>query len=125
MINTDRDRLAKTLGFSVLSQREDFAEVSAQVREEFLNGVGIAHGGFLFSICDYAAALAANTPTRTAITSASTIDFIAPALPNSKITARAELSAATPKTGVYRVSVFDSENPSKIYAVYGARAVYK
>lgn len=125
MINTDRDRLARTLNFNVAFQRVDCAEVSARADEPFLNGVDIAHGGFLFALCDYASALASNTQSRAAITSASSIDFIEPVLPGTEILAVAELVAATPKTGVYRAFVTDAATRSKRFAVFNTRVVYK
>ena len=125
MINTDRDRLARTLNFRIAVQREDSAEVLARADEPFLNGVNIAHGGFLFALCDYASALASNTETRTAITSASSIDFIEPALPGAELLAVAELSASTPKTGVYRVYITDAQTRTKRFAVFTTRVVFK
>ena len=35
IVNTDRDRLAKTLKFAVLEQRPDYAEVRAVVEDAF------------------------------------------------------------------------------------------
>ena len=52
MPNTDNDRFAKELGFRVVSTSKDTAVVVANVKERFLNGVNIAHGGFIFSLCD-------------------------------------------------------------------------
>ena len=124
IVNTDRDRLAKTLKFAVLEQRPDYAEVRAVVEDAFLNGVDIAHGGFLFSLCDFACALASNTPERVAITSNSNIDFIGPVKPNETVLAFAELVAGNEKTGVYQVMITDL-GQAKRYAVFRSRVVYK
>ena len=49
MPNTDNDRFAKELGFRVVSTSVESASVVANVQERFLNGVDIAHGGFIFT----------------------------------------------------------------------------
>ena len=125
MINTQNDRFAKTLKFSVTVQRDGFAEVEAVAEEAFLNGVDIAHGGFLFSLCDYASALASNTESRIAISSGASIDYIEPVQPNECIIAIAELLSANAKTGVYQVYITDKATRSKRFALFRSRVVFK
>ena len=125
MINTDNDRLAKTLKFKIVKQQKDFAEVEAVAQEAFLNGVDIAHGGFLFSLADYASALASNTQERVAISSGASIDFIEPVFPDSEIVAVAEILAGNAKTGVYQVRITDKQTRQKNFALFRSRVVYK
>ena len=125
MINTDNDRLARTLNFKIVKQQKDFAEVEAVAQEAFLNGVDIAHGGFLFSLADYASALASNTKERIAISSGASIDFIEPVLPDSEIVAIAEILADNAKTGVYQVRITDKQTRQKNFALFRSRVIYK
>ena len=125
MINTDNDRLANTLKFKLLAQRQDYAEVEALALEPFLNGVDIAHGGFLFSLCDYASALASNTEERIAISSSASIDFIEAVVPNSEIIAVAQVLTSNQKTGVYQVYITDKQTRSKRFATFHSRVIYK
>ncbi len=125
MINTDNDKLARTLKFVVLTQQQDYAEVEAVALEPFLNGVDIAHGGFLFSLCDYASALASNTEERIAISSGASIDYIEPVLPNSEIVAIAQKIAGNAKTGVYQVYITDNQTRAKRFVSFHSRVVYK
>ncbi len=124
MTNTDSDKFARTLAFKPLVQRAGYAEVSAEISPETLNGVGIAHGGFLFSLCDYASALAANTPERLAISSGASIDYIDPVPAGTSVVAVASADAENGKSGVYKVVITDSAR-EKIFAVFRGRLIYK
>ncbi len=124
MTNTDNDKFARALAFKPLVQRAGYAEVSAEISPETLNGVGIAHGGFLFSLSDYASALAANTPERLAISSGASIDYIEPVPAGASIVAVASVDAENAKSGVYKVVITDSRR-EKIFAVFRGRLIYK
>ncbi len=125
MPNTDNDRFAKELGFRVVSTSKDTAVVVANVKERFLNGVNIAHGGFIFSLCDYAVAVASNTDERIAISSSASIDYIEPIPQNCEISACVYPTVITQKSGVYNVVVSAIENPQKKFAVFHCRMIFK
>ena len=123
-INPDNDRLARTLKFIKREQRQDFAEVEAFVEDDFLNGIDLAHGGFLFSLCDYTLALAANTPERMAISSSGAIEFVNPVPPRSKLIAQCSLLCGAKKSGYYETRVYN-EAKDTIFCVFHSRAIYK
>ncbi|MBE6414085.1 MAG: hotdog fold thioesterase [Verrucomicrobiaceae bacterium] len=125
MPNTDNDRFAKELGFRVVSTSVESASVVANVQERFLNGVDIAHGGFIFTLCDYAVAVASNTDERIAISSGATIDYIEPIPPNCEVCANVKPIVITQKSGVYNVVISASENPDKKFAVFSCRMIFK
>ena len=56
-----RDRFAKLLGFRIVEMGEGYAKVEAEVTEDHLNAADVLHGGFLFSLADYAFAVASNS----------------------------------------------------------------
>jgi len=56
-----RDRFARLLGFRIVDMGEGYATVEAEVSEEHLNAADVLHGGFLFSLADYAFAVASNS----------------------------------------------------------------
>ncbi len=55
------DRLFHLFGMELVEASEGHAVVRAQVKEEFLNAHGIAHGGLIFGLLDVAFALAVNS----------------------------------------------------------------
>jgi acyl-CoA thioesterase len=56
-----KDRLAKLLGFEIVEVGEGYAEVKVEIREDHLNGAEVIHGGLLFSLADFAFAIASNS----------------------------------------------------------------
>ena len=124
MANTDNDRLAKTLCFESLESRFGYARVSAVAKDEFLNGVNIAHGGFLFSLADFASALATNTDERIAVSSSASMNFLSPCPPNENVFAEAKISYEDAKTALVGVSVY-SQNSGAIFAIFQSRVIFK
>lgn len=55
-----RDAFARTAGLEVIAAEPGRATVRMPVRENLLNGHGNLHGGALFTLADYAAAVASN-----------------------------------------------------------------
>ncbi len=54
------DRFARLLGVEVEEASEQLSRVSAVVKEDSLNGHGLAHGAFVFALADVAFALTVN-----------------------------------------------------------------
>lgn len=124
MPNTDNDRLAKTLQFETLESKFGNARVRAIAKDEFLNGVNIAHGGFLFSLADFASALATNTNERVAISSCASMNFLSPCPQNEVVIAEAKITYSDIKTALVDVSV-SSENSGAIFAMFQSRVIFK
>ncbi len=124
MSNTKYDKFAQYLNFKVEKESEDCATISAEPNGDCLNGVGIVHGGWLFSLADYASAVASNTDDIAAISSHSIINFLTPAKEGKKLIAEAKVSAKTPKTAVVDVVISEVES-GEIRATMQARVVYK
>lgn len=96
----------------------------APSRAPNISTVGIAHGGFLFSLADFALALAANTDERSAVSASSSINYIAPCPAGAVVTAEARAVFADQKTALFDVRIF-GDSPESPYAVFQARAVFK
>lgn len=57
----ESDRLIKLFGMEVEEASAEYSRVSAVVKDEFLNGINLAHGGFIFALADVAFALTVNS----------------------------------------------------------------
>ena len=116
--NTERDKFARGIGVQVIEALPERAVCKLEINENHLNGLGLVNGGVLFTIADYAMAVAANANGSSTVTLNSSIDFI-------KSASRGTIVAvATPvKTGRtisrYRVEVRLEEN-SDLLAVLSA-----
>src|SRR5579862_6786500 len=73
------DSASRSLGIRIAEVRPGFARVGMTVRLDMLNGHGMCHGGFIFSLADSAFALACNTHNAVTVAAAAAIDFLASA----------------------------------------------
>lgn len=103
------DRVAEWLGVEVL--RAEFGDVliRMQLREEMLNGYGVAQGGMVAAFADVAFALACNDPhgdgSTVTVASGLDINFIHPGFAGRTLTARAALVSQTGRSGLFDIRV--------------------
>ena len=114
------DYASEWMGIEVLALDDGHATIRMQLRQEMLNGFGMAHGGMIFAFGDTAFALACN-PAKPApgeagidtgsITVASGVDinFIKPAYRGQILTAVANRRASTGRSGLYDVQIYAAD----------------
>jgi len=105
----ENDRMSQWLG--VVVERADFgaARIRMDIREEMVNGFGIAHGGVIFAFADTCFALACNDPAgdSSTITVAAGADiiFVASAYRGQTLTAVGTVRSRFGQSGIYDVRV--------------------
>ncbi len=99
------DRVAKTYGMKVKEVREGYALVELSVNNSMLNAAGVCQGGVIFSLADFAFAVASNSYGNVALATSANINFTKPALKGEKLTAEAREVNRSRKIGVYEVQV--------------------
>jgi acyl-CoA thioesterase len=104
-----KDGFSEWMGMSLISVAEGFAEVKMIVREEMLNGHGIAHGGIAYSLADSALAFAANTHGKKALSVDTNITHHKPVMQGDELRAVAEEEHVSRRLGHYKVQVFRGE----------------
>ena len=100
-----KDKFAQHLGIEVLSCSEGHAKVKLVVQPHFLNGAGLVHGGILFSLADYAFALASNAGEDSGLAVNSSINFIKACAAGDELFAEAGLVSRSRKLGTYQIDV--------------------
>lgn len=103
-----RDRAAQALGIRIEAVGPGTATLSMLVRGDMVNGHHICHGGLIFSLADTAFAYACNAYNRNTVASGCNIDFVAPGKEGDTLTAEAVERSASGRTGVYDITVRDS-----------------
>ncbi|MEI2278514.1 hotdog fold thioesterase [Paenarthrobacter ilicis] len=131
------DYASEWMGIEVLTVDDGHATIRMSLRQEMLNGFGMAHGGMILAFGDTAFALACNpaspTPQEAAnITVASGVDinFIKPAYQGQVITAVANRRASTGRSGLYDIQIFAAspdeapspEAPGELIAEFRGRS---
>jgi acyl-CoA thioesterase len=104
-----KDRFAKLLGFEIEEIKEGHAVVSTIIQEEHLNGADVVHGGFLFSLADYAFAIASNTHNNLSLAINANISFQRSRPKGSKLIATATELHNGNKVASYEVKICDSD----------------
>jgi acyl-CoA thioesterase len=81
------------------------ATVSMVVSKSMLNGAGIANGGVIFTLADFAFAVACNSYEELAVARAAEIEFLRPAHAGERLRASAVERRRIGRRGIYDVSV--------------------
>ena len=86
----DNDPFSQWMGMELVSVGSGACTLRMTVRQEMLNGFGVAHGGITFSLADSAFAFACNSHGRHAVSIHCTIEHVAPVRENDVLTATAK-----------------------------------
>jgi acyl-CoA thioesterase len=114
------DYASEWMGIEVLKLDDGHATIRMTLRQEMLNGFGMAHGGMIFAFGDTAFALACNpaSPPPGAVgTEADTItvaagvdiNFLKPAFRGQVITAVANRRAHAGRSGLYDIQIYAAD----------------
>ncbi len=122
-INRD-DRLAQHLGIQVVETAEGYAKATVDLSPNVLNGVGLAHGGLIFTLADIAFAAASNTkPDTVALNAQTCISYLRQGK-YGPLTAEARAVREGRSLVTFRVDVHDSEGTLlAIATITGCRTV--
>lgn len=100
-----RDEFSRWLGLEVVTVAPGRCECLMTVREEMVNGFGVAHGGIVFSLADSAFAFASNSHGRISMSIENGISYPAPVRPGDTLRALATEESTTQRLGFYLVRV--------------------
>jgi acyl-CoA thioesterase len=101
-----QDKFARHAGIEIVDIGEGSAKVKMDVKDYHLNGVGLVHGGALFTLADLAAAVAANSRGNVAVGVNCAISYVKPAS-GKTIYAQAREASLSRRIGTYTVNVTD------------------
>lgn len=100
-----KDHFSQWLGIEQVVIEEGRSVVRMTVREEMLNGFGIAHGGITYSLADSAFAFASNGRGRLAVSIETSISHTQKVQLGDVLTAEAKEEYLSYKIANYRVTV--------------------
>ena len=102
------DNASRGLGMRLDGIGPGTATLSMEVAESMVNGLGVCHGGLVFTLADSACAFASNSYNRRMILQSSQIMLLAPARLGMRLTATAEERYRTERSAIYDVRVTDT-----------------
>ncbi|WP_244423094.1 hydroxyphenylacetyl-CoA thioesterase PaaI [Bradyrhizobium sp. ORS 375] len=103
------DRASQGLGMQIIEIGPGQAMLRMTVQPHMVNGHGIAHGGFIFTLADSAFAFACNSHNDRTVAAQGSISFIRPGKLGDVLTARATEVSRSGRSGIYDVRVTADE----------------
>ena len=92
-------------GIVIEEARSGYCRLEMALREDMLNGHGIAHGGMVFALADTAFAYVCNGHNQRAVAASASITFLGKADAGEILVAEGQEIACEGRSGVTRVSV--------------------
>ncbi len=112
-----KDKFATRIGINIEEFSQGYAKVSLKINTTHLNGVNIVHGGVLFTLADYALAIASNAYGKVALSINANITYLKSS--NSGIiTATAKEISKGSKIATYQVNIINDKK-EKLAVVQG------
>lgn len=100
---------ANYLGMELVELKPGFAKVTLSPTAHMLNTHGTVHGGVIFSLADYAFAVASNSYGSTAVGVTNTIHYMSAGLAGQILTAEANEIKKTRRLAWYRIDVWSND----------------
>ncbi len=104
------DLFSQWLGIEVLEITEGYSRIQMTVRNEMINGFGIAHGGIAFSLADSAFAFACNNRNILSVALDTSINFTKQVKAGDILIAEAKELHNGRSTGLYHILVTNAQN---------------
>ena len=100
-----QDRASQALGMAITEIAPGRATLTMTVSEAMVNGHGLCHGGYIFTLADSAFAFACNSHNQRAVAQHCAITYLAPGRLGDLLTARCREVSRAERSGVYDVTV--------------------
>lgn len=105
-----KDESSRHLGIQLISIEPGVAVMSLEVTHQMLNGHGICHGGYIFTLANTAFTYASNTQNRRTLAQQCDITYLNAAHAGDRLVARAVERQRSRATSVYDISVTSEES---------------
>jgi acyl-CoA thioesterase len=99
------DSASRGLGMELVAVGPGTAELAMAVRSDMVNGHGICHGGFIFTLADSAFAFACNSYDQRVVAAHCAVTFLAPARLGDRLTAKGVERRRFGRNGIYDITV--------------------
>jgi acyl-CoA thioesterase len=103
------DTATQALGMELSEVAAGRATMAMIVAPHMVNGHGLCHGGYIFTLADSAFAFACNGYNQRTVAQHCTITFLTSARLGDRLSARAVERARTGRSGIYDISVTRSD----------------
>lgn len=106
----DKDLFSQWLGIELVEVKRGFAKIKLTVRNEMVNGFGIAHGGIAYSLADSALAFAGNSHGNQAVSTNTNIAHFSKVKSGDVLTASTIEHSKGGRIAHYQVNITNQNN---------------
>jgi len=99
------DQASQGLGMEIVDIKAGQATLAMTIQPHMVNGHGIAHGGFIFTLADSAFAFACNSRNERTVAAQGAITFIRSGKLGDRLVAEAREVSRSGRSGIYDVRV--------------------
>ena len=99
------DNASQGLGMRIEAVGPGRARLAMEVAERMVNGLGVGHGGFIFSLADSTFAFACNTDNDRCVAAQCTITYLTPAKLGDRLIATATERVRAGRSGITDVRI--------------------
>lgn len=107
--SVDNDKFAEHTGIKLIDVKKGSAKAQMTIEEKHLNGLGLTHGGAIFTLADLAFAAACNSHGTDAVAVNINISFLKAAKIGQTLTAEAKEISLSRKLGTYQINVYTED----------------
>jgi len=100
---------SKNIGIELLEVHYGYAKAKLKITEFHLNQAGVAHGGAIFTLADFAFAVASNSFGKVSLAINTSISFIHAGKLGDELIAEAKLVDESNRLGTYEVVITNGE----------------
>ncbi|OGI06327.1 MAG: hypothetical protein A2Y40_03295 [Candidatus Margulisbacteria bacterium GWF2_35_9] len=105
-----RDKFISFIGIEPIEAKIGYGRAKLEVKKHHLNSVDICQGGAIFTLADYAFAIASNSHGRVAVGISTNMNFVKAALEGDTLHAEAKEDSLGHKLASYNVKVTNQNN---------------
>lgn len=115
------DTASRALGMELVEVGHGRAVLRMEIRADMVNGVGVGHGGLVFTLADSAMAFSSNSSNQRSVATQAEIDWLAPVRVGSVLTATATQRHQGGKAALTDVEVVDQTG--QVVALFRGRTL--
>lgn len=108
------DNASRGLGMELAEVTPGRARLAMTVTERMVNGHGLCHGGFIFTLADSAFAFACNSYGQRVVAQHCSVTFLAPGRLGMRLVAQATERQRAERSGIYDIVVTDAASGAAI-----------
>nr|WP_283949858.1 hydroxyphenylacetyl-CoA thioesterase PaaI [Limobrevibacterium gyesilva] len=105
------DHASKALGMAIEHIAPGQARLAMTVTAQMVNGHGLCHGGYIFTLADSAFAFACNTYNERVVAQHCAISYLRPAKLGMRLAATAQERSRAGRSGIYDITVTVENGP--------------